>query len=207
MSLKFIGITQRLLQNESYYELREALALEWGEFFSKNLKGFLMLPLSYEIDFEDYKDFLSGVILSGGNDLNSLNPNPLSQKRDLYEAKIIEACKKINMPLLGICRGAQILGGHFGAKLEKGEGHVGEHFVKTTQNKIYKVNSFHNYCIMALKEELVAHSYAEDKSVESFYHKALPFFGIMWHIEREGGMENQEIFTKWLQAVKNFKGE
>lgn len=205
MSLKFIGISQRLLQNESYCELREALSLEWGEFFAKNLEGFLPLPLSYAINIECYQEVLAGVILSGGNDLNALNPNPLSQKRDLYETKIIELCQRTHKPLLGVCRGAQMLSEYFGSQLKLGAGHVGEHFIKTAQNEIYKVNSFHNYCIVKLGEELVAQSYAEDKSVESFFHKTLPFFGIMWHIEREGGMENQEIFTKWIEAIKNFK--
>ena len=79
--MKFIGITQRLLENTSYYEVREALSVEWGEFFKEHLQGFLPLPLSYAIPFSVYVESLggslSGVILSGGNDLDSLNPNPL----------------------------------------------------------------------------------------------------------------------------------
>ena len=37
MSLNVIAITQRLINNDSYPELREALSLEWGTFFLKNM--------------------------------------------------------------------------------------------------------------------------------------------------------------------------
>ena len=101
--MKFIGITQRLLENTSYYEVREALSVEWGEFFKEHLQGFLPLPLSYVIPFSTYAQSLGGnlggVILSGGNDLNSLNPNPLSSMRDEYEAQILTHCLRYNLPL------------------------------------------------------------------------------------------------------------
>ncbi|EAH9082367.1 gamma-glutamyl-gamma-aminobutyrate hydrolase family protein, partial [Campylobacter jejuni] len=52
----FIGITQRLICNDSYHEKRECLALDWGKLFNKDLfKNFTPLPLSYEIDFSYYK--------------------------------------------------------------------------------------------------------------------------------------------------------
>lgn len=78
----FIGITQRLICNESYYEERECLALDWGKLFNKDLfTNFIPLPLSYEIDFSHYKHLVKAVILSGGNDLSFYNPNVLSKKK------------------------------------------------------------------------------------------------------------------------------
>lgn len=59
--MKFIGITQRLLENTSYYEVREALSVEWGDFFKEHLQGFLPLPLSYVIPFSTYAQSLGGV--------------------------------------------------------------------------------------------------------------------------------------------------
>ena len=99
----FIGITQRLIGNESYHEERECLALDWGRLFKEDLfKNFIPLPLSYEINFSHYKHLVRAVILSGGNDLNFCNPNALSKKRDLYEKQVIELCLKEKIPLLGI---------------------------------------------------------------------------------------------------------
>ena len=197
----FIGISQRLLLNESYYELREALALEWGEFFRKNLSSFLPLPLSYEVDFKLYAPHLKGVILSGGNDLNSLNPSELSFKRDAYETKIISYCFKKNLPLLGICRGAQMIAQHFNSTLKPCQNHIGTHQITTKKGK-FEVNSFHNFCIENLGENLKALAFTKDQSIEAFRHKKKHIYGIMWHIEREKGLNEKDIFKKWLKGVK-----
>lgn len=197
----FIGISQRLLLNESYYELREALALEWGAFFKTNLQGFLPLPLSYKLDFKAYAPHLKGVILSGGNDLNSLNPNELSLKRDAYETKIISYCFKKELPLLGICRGAQMIAQHFNSTLKPCQNHIGTHQI-TTKKGEFEVNSFHNFCIENLGENLKALAFTKDQSIEAFRHKKKHIYGIMWHIEREKGLGESAIFKKWLKGVK-----
>ena len=204
--MKFIGITQRLLENTSYYEVREALSVEWGEFFKEHLQGFLPLPLSYAIPFSTYAESLgeslSGVILSGGNDLNSLNPNPLSAMRDEYEVQILMHCLQYNLPLLGICRGAQMIAHYFGAKLELLSGHIGNHQVFDVRNKEkFEVNSFHNYGIRDLGDCLEALVKSEDCSVEAFKTKHKPIFALMWHIERKNGMEKDRIFQEWLEAI------
>lgn len=204
--MKWIGITQRLLENTSYYEVREALSVEWGKFFKEHLQGFLPLPLSYAIPFSAYAESLgenlSGVILSGGNDLNSLNPNPLSAMRDEYEAQIIEYCLQHNLPLLGICRGAQRIAEYFGAKLELLSGHIGNHQVfDICSGEKFEVNSFHNYGIINLNTDLEPLSIAEDKSLESFKHLLNPIFGIMWHIERNEKMLADTAIKQWKQIL------
>lgn len=146
------------------------------------------------------------MILSGGNDLNSLNPNPLSSMRDEYEAQILTHCLRYNLPLLGICRGAQRIAEYFGAKLELLEGHIGNHqVVDTSSGEKFEVNSFHNYGIRALGDCLEPLVRAEDRSIEAFKHKHKPIFAMMWHIEREGGMQAQEgqnqSFDEWLKIV------
>lgn len=204
--MKFIGITQRLLENTSYYEVREALSVEWGEFFKEHLQGFLPLPLSYAIPFSAYAESLgenlSGVILSGGNDLNSLNPNPLSAMRDEYEAQIIEYCLQHNLPLLGICRGAQMIAHYFGAKLELLSGHIGNHQVfNISSGEKFETNSFHNYGVRTLSDCLESLVEAEDSSIEAFKHKHKLIFALMWHIERKNGMEKDRIFQEWLSKL------
>ena len=136
MKARFIAISQRLDENPSYAEVRQGLDKQWGALFGvgRLLEGFLPLPLSYEVDFEVYRLglglALSGVILSGGNDLGAFaRPASLelSRLRDAYEARIIEACLRHKIPLLGICRGAQMLAWHFGSEIEACGGHVGAH--------------------------------------------------------------------------------
>ena len=136
MKARFIAISQRLDENISYAEVRQGLDKQWGALFGvgRLLEGFLPLPLSYEVDFEVYRQglglALAGVILSGGNDLGAFaSPASieLSRLRDAYEARIIEACLHHKIPLLGICRGAQMLAWYFGSEIEACGGHVGTH--------------------------------------------------------------------------------
>ncbi|MDL0114735.1 gamma-glutamyl-gamma-aminobutyrate hydrolase family protein [Campylobacter felis] len=198
----FIGVSQRLLLNESYYELREALALEWGEFFKENLKPFLPLPLSYEIDFKAYAPHLRGVILSGGNDLATLNPSPLSLKRDAYEAQILTHCLEENLPLLGICRGAQFIAHFFGSTLSPCENHTQEHAIRLTNDTQTTINSFHNYAIATLGQALEPLAFAEDGTVEAFRHRGAKIWALMWHIERANGLNERSIFREWLENLR-----
>ncbi|WP_261798075.1 gamma-glutamyl-CDP-amidate hydrolase [Campylobacter peloridis] len=199
--MKFIGITQRILENQSYFELRECLSLEWGEFFNKNLKDFLPLPLSYEIDFKKYTPFLNAVILSGGNDLYTLNKNELSKKRDKYENNIINYCINNNLPLLGICRGAQMIASFFNSTLSKCQNHIQNHDIFLNKKTI-NVNSFHNFAIDKLGSELEILAKAKDNTIEAFKHKNLNIYGIMWHIERTNGLNEKEIFNQFLGSIK-----
>lgn len=129
MQKRFIAISQRLFTQE-YGEVREALALEWGEFFTKYLPDFLMLPLSYAQNFERYKPFIAGVILSGGNDLSVCSDSELNRRRDDFEANIIESCIKDSIPLLGICRGAQMIAHYFNSTINRCSNHTKPHMVR-----------------------------------------------------------------------------
>ncbi|MWV61300.1 gamma-glutamyl-gamma-aminobutyrate hydrolase family protein [Helicobacter saguini] len=213
--MKFIAITQRLIKAENYYELRETLGLQWGELFHKNelFKGFLPLPLSYEIPFSKYLESkqVKAVILSGGNDLSLFSDSDLSILRDKYESSVIESCMRHNIPLLGVCRGAQMIAHFFGSVIESNTfskidsiNHIKSHNI-IMKNEIFKANSFHNFCITKLGDDLETLAIANDNTIESFKHKTLPIYAIMWHIERENGLENTSILRKWLKNVANYK--
>ena len=195
-----IGITQRLEQNSTYYETREALSIEWG----KLLSDIDFIPLSYAKPIEKYKN-INGVIFSGGNDLSHLNPNNLSILRDEYEKNVIAYCIKSNIPILGVCRGAQILAHYFNSTLQKMPNHINKNHQIKFKNKIYEVNSFHSYCIIKLGDNLETLAIANDNTIESFKHKELPIFGMMWHIEREKILSkpSKDILETFL---KNLKG-
>ncbi|TBR78561.1 gamma-glutamyl-gamma-aminobutyrate hydrolase family protein [Campylobacter novaezeelandiae] len=203
----FIGITQRLTEEKKYKELRETLALEWGNLFSNSIlfKDFLPLALSYEIDFNHYAPYLKAVILSGGNDLSAFSDDILSKKRDAYEMKIIEYCLKTDTPLLGICRGAQMIAYYFNSTLEKLSHHIGDHQVILNDGSSFISNSFHNYAIINLGKNLEILARAKDQSIEAFKHKDKSIFGLMWHIERKNGLNNAKILNEWLKLVKEKK--
>lgn len=206
MKKRYIAISQRLYSMKEYNEIRESLAIDWGQFFAIHLHDFLMLPLSYKQDIAPYLPDIAGVILSGGNDLSVCNETPLNKERDIFETNLIDLCIKDSIPLLGVCRGAQMIAYYFNSQITPCKNHVGLHEVvqdlETTQRFI--TNSFHNYAITQLGKDLrslAISSDTKDYSIESFKHKSHNIFGIMWHIERDRGMENSEVFQKWKNAL------
>lgn len=201
----FIGISQRLLVQENYKELREILAVEWGELFAREFKGFLPLPLCVRVSFSEYKNALSGVILSGGNDLSAFNKNAENLMRDEFEGEILRQCVGLKMPVLGVCRGAQFVAHFFKSEFKGLENHIGEHFVRDENGREFLVNSFHNYAITKLGANLKPLAYAKDKSVEAFRHENLPIFGTMWHIERQNGLNDKSILNAFKRAVLDYE--
>ena len=147
------------------------------------------------------KGFFLFKVEHGGS--RCFNNNKISQIRDDYEGKIIDYCSRESLPLLGICRGAQVVAEYFGAKLERVSGHIGSHLVLDVCNgKKFEVNSFHNYGVTSLGDSLESLAEAEDSSIEAFKHKEKSIFALMWHIEREKGMQEDRIFQEWLSQLK-----
>ncbi|MEY2342665.1 gamma-glutamyl-gamma-aminobutyrate hydrolase family protein [Acidithiobacillus sp. IBUN Pt1247-S3] len=82
---------------------------------------------------------LDGIVLTGGGDIsphlyggNGKHPALYGQSsaRDNYECRLIESALALDMPLLGICRGMQLLNVHFGGTLyEHLPDIVGEHLL------------------------------------------------------------------------------
>lgn len=199
---KILGVTQRIAVQENYHERRELLALDWGRFFSK-LK-IIPFPLSYEIDFEYYVPLLDGVVFSGGNDLSIVTDCEDSQMRDVYERRIIDICAPRQIPILGICRGAQMIASYFDSTLAVTDGHLGHHPIIWNSGKSEYVNSYHHYKISHLGEELECLAFSRDRSIEAFRHRKYLIFGAMWHPEREEAMteSTQKIFELFLEKIK-----
>lgn len=191
--MKKILITQRLANNESYFEQREMLDIAWGKLFKE--VNLLPISLPYEYDFEKYFNEveIDGVLLTGGNDLNSLNQNELSQKRDDFENKLIYYAIKNNIPVFGVCRGMQIITEYFGSNFKIVNGQVdtkhklvvnGDSKYSDSLNSIEEVNSFHNYGIDNLSDEFIVSASCEKGLIKAIEHKKYKIFAQMWHSER-----------------------
>lgn len=202
----FIAISQRLATQESYKELRQILALEWGHLFKSEFKGFLPLPLCFEIPFSSYESAIKACILSGGNDLSEFDESVENKIRDDYERQILKRCIELKMPVLAICRGAQFMAHFFGSTLKPCQNHIGSHLVRDIWGSEFRVNSFHRYAIANLGADLKCLALAQDKTTEAFKHKNLPFYALMWHIERENGLNDTRILNQFKHEILNFKG-
>jgi putative glutamine amidotransferase len=197
-----IGISLRVTNAEKYVEKRDSLSHDW----SIVLQQLGFHPLLIPNTISDVSAFLddmkvSGLILSGGDNIGD---EPL---RDQIEKKIIDHAVSRDIPLIGICRGMQIINSFFGGKIRRldNSDHVNKpHKVNLSSNfslgnNAIQVNSFHYNVIDAanLGKNLSPFAISErDNTIEGFIHNELQIFGVMWHPERYPDTNTNELLKK-----------
>lgn len=162
---------------------------------------------------------MDGLVLQGGSDLapETYGEQPIGRWlgdriRDEYELELIEIFLKQGKPVLGICRGFQLMNAYYGGTLfqdtesqrpESGKHrdaieydrvHHGVRFEKDSFfEKLYSdennpmVNSVHHQSIKDLGKGLLPQAYsAEDNILEAFIHESVEpgkIMGVQWHPE------------------------
>lgn len=159
---------------------------------------------------------IDGLIISGGHDVdpNNYGEEPSQRlgeifpERDEYEYRLLKYSKEKNIPILGICRGLQVINTYEGGSLyqdlsyiggeilKHSQGHRPElktHKIKIEENSILmdilkekevKVNSFHHQVIKEVAPDYKVVAKAEDGVIEAIEHKSYPFLlGVQWHPE------------------------
>lgn len=159
----------------------------------------------------------SGLLLSGGPDIDPVRYGQeerraeceMDQPRDVREWKYVDLAIASNIPILGICRGMQLLNVYFGGTLvvdipsdinsptehRKEGGDDAQHEIRFTTNSLLgsvnesaTVNSAHHQCLAKVANgfEIIAKS--TDGVIEAISSKdgsKLPkIFGVQWHPER-----------------------
>jgi putative glutamine amidotransferase len=128
-----------------------------------------------------------GVVLSGGNDLSAYGGS--SPERDNTERALLDLALAEHQPVLGICRGLQMMVHYFGGSLQRVAGHVAaRHQVSGLLRDLVldaEVNSYHDWGIAEQGDVLRPLAHAADGSVEAAGHHGQRVLGIMWHPERE----------------------
>jgi N5-(cytidine 5'-diphosphoramidyl)-L-glutamine hydrolase len=204
--LKKILVTQRVEVIEEYGERRDSIDQKWLEFLSSCNLHPVIIPnnLNYVKELLATNKF-SGALLTGGNSLIKYGGN--SPERDLVEYFLLDWSIKNNKPLLGVCRGMQMIQDHFENKLEQIIGHINtkhslqihdEHKLTPLLRKLNHVNAFHEFGAKKATGDLVATASSNDGVVMAIEHKKYPIYGIMWHSEREQPFirSEKEIFIK-----------
>ena len=126
------------------------------------------------------------IIISGanGNEIISFNKSKKNFIRNELDSKFFFKALKLNIPILGICHGAQYIAKKF-KSIIKEKKHVGSHNINLIGfGKKVIVNSFHNKVITKLGKNLLPKGFAQDNTIEYFEQKKKKIIGIMWHPER-----------------------
>ncbi len=178
-----IGVSQRVTTVTEYVERRDALDQRWAAFLT--FCGLIPIfipnhPPTVRLLLEEVP--LNGFLLTGGNNLVVLGGD--APERDEAELLLLEYAITNGKPLLGVCRGMQLIQHFFGAQLEQVSDHVtaGHRILGIGSERT--VNSYHLYGARTSPLGLNATARAEDGIVEAVQHVSFPLKGIMWHPER-----------------------
>lgn len=166
---------------------------------------------------------IDALVLIGGEDVSKScysKSKEFINSRDLFEIEIYKQCKKKKIPILGICRGLQIINVAEGGTLKDINETIVKHFIEndgwinhheidiiegTLLSKImnvdrYTVSSVHHQQINKLGKNLVVSSTSKDGIIES-----IELNGSNFMIAFQGHIEKCLInFDKYNDIIKYF---
>lgn len=181
--MKRIWVSQRVEHDPATGETRDALDRAWHDFLGQC--G--LLPVLVPNHEPGLGHLLSavpcdGLLLTGGNDLGHLGGD--APERDAVERALLRHALAAGLPVLGVCRGMQLLLDSFGVPLVAVEGHVQARQEIEIEGQACVVNSYHRWGCREVCPELVVWARAHDGVVKAVRHRELPLQGILWHPER-----------------------
>ena len=153
----------------------------------------------------------------------------IDDKRDKLEFKLLEMALEQDWPVLGICRGAQLINIHFGgslhrdltsfyAEVPKVETVWPKKIVRVKKNsRLYEilevravwVNALHNQAVDVLGEDIAIVGQEENGIIQAIEHSRRPFLlGVQWHPEYLPQIPSQRrIFRQLVRKGKGAKNQ
>jgi gamma-glutamyl-gamma-aminobutyrate hydrolase PuuD len=195
-----IGLSMRVVCSE-YGEWRDALSHDIVDYVEG--QGLVATPIPNSLSpTETIVRDLALLVLTGGDNfcMPSSRARLLSggSRRDAREWALLEAAVRADVPVLGICRGAQVINAYFGgtcAPIALADAHVDiEHGVRIQSKRLRSllrigdeelvVNSFHRLGLKSVGKGVMVSAVACDGEIEAIEHETLLIVGLMWHPER-----------------------
>ena len=181
--MKVVGVTQRISVIPDYGERRDCLDQAWSRFLlSCGLLPLLLPNITAAALALCERVGIGGLLFTGGNDLAALGGD--APERDAVENVLLAWALERGLPLLGVCRGMQVIQQRFAIPLRRVVGHVAHRQVIHIEGERREVNSYHCFAASDSLPPLEAWAVADDGVVKAVRHSAAPITGIMWHPER-----------------------
>lgn len=199
-----IGISMRETNAENYIEQRDTIAKDWSKYMLKTFPkaAWLFIP-NMENDVVKYLESwkINVLFLSGGDDIG------LYPERDATERILLKYAIEQKIPVVGICRGMQLIHDYYNGKIIAGDkefakNHRATEHLITYKGEVQNVNSYHTNKIdeSSLHNQFKITSRCQlDNSIESFENNQI--LAMMWHPERdkEYSTWNQEIIKTFIK--------
>ena len=195
--------------------------------------GAIGVTLPYSSDpavVNEYAKLYDGFLFSGGVDLDPIyygetkqyDSVEIDEARDRFELLLMEAVADTGKPILGICRGVQLLNVAFGGSLiQHMEGHRqsekgnlcvqkvrvdrDSRLFSVVRSETIRTNTFHHQAVKTVAPALRAVAWAEDGTVEAIESETHPFLiGVQWHPELFFAEEShaRALFSAFVRAAK-----
>jgi N5-(cytidine 5'-diphosphoramidyl)-L-glutamine hydrolase len=207
-----VAISQRVIENETYVERRDALSQDWARYLTTLIPSMTLVPIPNRlVHVTQWLEALSfdALVLSNGNDWGA------APERDRLETEAFVYFRSRGLPILGACRGLQVINVLLqGTLVSDLSGLTGASHVACTHDVVLEegpfrtaagsssltVNSYHDQAVLldGLARELRPFAVAEGGVVEGLHHSTDPILGIQWHPERDNpaaGYDAQLIQT------------
>ncbi len=183
--------------------------------------------LRSNIRLRDYAAHLDGLVLQGGADVSPMayGEQPLRPEwrgdpvRDAYELELVHEFMEAGKPILGICRGMQLinvaLGGSLYQDLPTQHPHAERHETTEYDRNVHgveftsqswlsewfgnsdggRVVSIHHQAIHRLGRDVVVEAHAcHDQVIEAIRWQGAPFvFGVQWHPEFHATLDGEAL--------------